>query len=95
MATQFANSMIGAEENVQDVGPLVWILREVDHTLETARQSLRKFSQDQAERGREGAIADTSPLRTARAQLHQATGAVEVVGLAPSYGSGDGEARMK
>ncbi len=87
MATQFANSMIGAEENVQDVGPLVWILREVDHTLETARQSLRKFSADQAERGREGAIADTSPLRTARAQLHQATGAVEVVGLAgaPSF----------
>jgi chemosensory pili system protein ChpA (sensor histidine kinase/response regulator) len=87
VATQFANSMIGAEENVQDVGPLVWILREVDHTLEAARQSLRKFSQDQAERGREGAIADTSPLRTARAQLHQATGAVEVVGLAgaPSF----------
>ena len=76
-----------ARENDQDialddVGPLVWILREVDSSLDAARSSLRKFVRDQEEQSREGGVADSSSLRTAKTQLHQAVGAVQVVGVA-------------
>ncbi|MBU6435983.1 MAG: Hpt domain-containing protein, partial [Betaproteobacteria bacterium] len=72
---------------LNEVGPLVWILREVDASLDSARQSLRKYVREQQDSAREGVVADTTNLRAARAQLHQAAGAVEVVGVsgAPAF----------
>lgn len=79
-------SSMSTDQDIQDVGPLVWILKEVDHSLESARQLLRKFLHEQTERSRDGGVADTSSLRTARSHIHQATGAVEVVELAGAPG---------
>jgi chemosensory pili system protein ChpA (sensor histidine kinase/response regulator) len=66
---------------LNDVGPLVWILREVDASLDAARASIRKFLREQQESARDGTVADTSTLRSAKAQIHQAVGAVQVVGV--------------
>ena len=66
-----------------DLGPLAWVLDELRKSLETASAALRRFVRDtQAARGTDMAGVDTSPLRLARQQLHQAVGALEMVGMA-------------
>jgi chemosensory pili system protein ChpA (sensor histidine kinase/response regulator) len=58
----------------QDLGPLAWVIDEIQKTLDGAGKALRRFA-------REGAAEpDTGPLRLARQQLHQAVGALTMVG---------------
>ena len=65
-----------------DLGPLAWVLDELRKSLDGAIKALRRFGRD-AESARGSALAalDVSQLRLARQQLHQALGALEMVGM--------------
>ena len=66
-----------------DLGPLAWVLEELRKSLDGATKALRRFVRDaEAARGSNLAEVDASHLRIARQQLHQAVGALEMVGLA-------------
>jgi chemosensory pili system protein ChpA (sensor histidine kinase/response regulator) len=70
------------EPAVSDLGPLAWVLDELRKSLEGANKALRRFVRDaEAARGSDLAALDSSQLRIARQQLHQAVGALEMVGL--------------
>ena len=67
---------------VNDLGPLAWVLDELRKSLEGAAKALKRFVWDaEAARGSDLAALDASPLRIARQQLHQAVGALEMIGL--------------
>jgi len=67
---------------VNDLGPLAWVLDELRKSLEGAAKALKRFVRDaEAARGSDLAAIDASQLRIARQQLHQAVGALEMVGL--------------
>jgi len=70
-----------------DLGPLAWVLDELRKSLDSASAALRRFVRDTAlARGSDMASVDGGHLRIARQQLHQAVGALEMVGLgAPAY----------
>ncbi len=55
-----------------DVGPLTWVKTEIDHSLKQARESLDKLL---------AKSADRSPVKYILTHLHQATGALAMVGL--------------
>ncbi len=68
---------------VNDLGPLAWVLDELRKSLDGAAKALKRFVRDaEAARGSDLAAIDASQLRIARQQLHQAVGALEMVGLA-------------
>jgi chemosensory pili system protein ChpA (sensor histidine kinase/response regulator) len=68
---------------VNDLGPLAWVLDELRKSLDGAAKALKRFVRDaEAARGSDLAAVDASQLRIARQQLHQAVGALEMVGLA-------------
>src|SRR5665647_277371 len=68
---------------VNDLGPLAWVLEELRKSLEGAAKALKRFVREaEAARGSDLAALDASQLRIARQQLHQAVGALEMVGLA-------------
>ncbi|WP_341906675.1 Hpt domain-containing protein [Polaromonas sp. YR568] len=68
---------------VNDLGPLAWVLDELRKSLDGAAKALKRFVRDaEAARGSDLATIDASHLRIARQQLHQAVGALEMVGLA-------------
>ncbi len=65
-----------------DLGPMAWVLDELQKSLDGATKALRRFVRDaELARGSDIAALDTSHLRIARQQLHQAVGALEMVGL--------------
>jgi chemosensory pili system protein ChpA (sensor histidine kinase/response regulator) len=65
-----------------DLGPLAWVLDELRKSLESASSALRRFVRDAAQaRGQDMASVDTGHLRIARQHMHQAVGALEMVGL--------------
>lgn len=67
---------------VNDLGPLAWVLDELRKSLESSSAALRRFVRDAAmARGTDMASVDGGQLRIARQQLHQAVGALEMVGL--------------
>ena len=68
----------------QDLGPLAWVLDELRKSLGGAVKSMRRFVRD-AEQAHESDLAslDAGSLRIARQQLHQASGALEMVGMGP------------
>ncbi|MGY8587566.1 Hpt domain-containing protein [Paracidovorax citrulli] len=68
----------------QDLGPLAWVLDELRKSLDGAVKAMRRFVRD-AEAARESDLAslDAGALRIARQQLHQASGALEMVGMGP------------
>ena len=69
--------------SINDLGPLAWVLDELRKSLEGASKALKRFAWDaDMARGSDLAAIDASQLRIARQQLHQAVGALEVVGLA-------------
>ncbi len=70
-----------------DLGPLAWVLDELRKSLESASAALRRFVRDTGlARGTDMASVDAGQLRIARQQLHQAVGALEMVGLgAPAH----------
>ncbi|MBA2965248.1 MULTISPECIES: Hpt domain-containing protein [Ramlibacter] len=66
-----------------DLGPLAWVLDELRKSLDSATAALRRFVRDAGlARGSDMASVDAGQLRIARQQLHQAVGALEMVGLA-------------
>jgi chemosensory pili system protein ChpA (sensor histidine kinase/response regulator) len=67
---------------LNDLGPLAWVLEELRKSLDTSTKALKRFVRDaEAIRGSDLAALDASQLRIARGQLHQAVGALEMVGL--------------
>ena len=67
---------------VSDLGPLAWVLDELRKSLDGATKALRRFVRDaELARGSDLSELDASHLRIARQQLHQAVGALEMVGL--------------
>jgi len=65
-----------------DLGPLAWVLDELRKSLDSANLALRRFVRDaELSRGSDIAALDASQLRIARQQLHQAVGALEMVGF--------------
>jgi chemosensory pili system protein ChpA (sensor histidine kinase/response regulator) len=70
-----------------DLGPLAWVLDELRKSLESASSALRRFVRDAAQaRGEDMASVDTGQLRIARQHMHQAVGALEMVGMgAPAH----------
>src|SRR5499427_9957915 len=55
-----------------DLGPLSWVKTEIDHSLNQARESLDKLAAHPADR---------APVKYILTHLHQATGALAMVGL--------------
>jgi chemosensory pili system protein ChpA (sensor histidine kinase/response regulator) len=72
---------------LSDLGPLAWVLDELRKSLDGANKALKRFVRDaEAARGSDLAALDSSQLRIARQQLHQAVGALEMVGMgAPAF----------
>lgn len=67
-----------------DLGPLAWVLDELRKSLDGAIKAMRRHVHEASlSHGAELASADVSALRLARQQMHQATGALEMVGMAP------------
>jgi chemosensory pili system protein ChpA (sensor histidine kinase/response regulator) len=96
MASQWTVQTAGADKQMQtqttpdaetdvaanDLGPLAWVLDELRKSLDGASKALRRFVRDaELARGSDLAELDASQLRIARQQLHQAVGALEMVGL--------------
>lgn len=63
----------------EDLGPLAWVLGEIQKSLDGVGKTLRRFARD-ASAALPGSEIDTAPLRLARQQLHQAVGALQMVG---------------
>ena len=84
MRTTDVNSAPAADgaQGDLDLGPLAWVLDELRKSLDSAVKAMRRFVRD-AETARESDLAalDAGPLRIARQQLHQACGALEMVGM--------------
>ena len=55
-----------------DLGPLTWVKTEIDHSLSQARENLDKLAANASDRG---------PAKYILTHLHQATGALAMVGL--------------
>src|SRR6266446_647157 len=55
-----------------DVGPLSWVKGEIDHAIQRAQEALRAFAANSS---------DTAQLRSSQSHLHQAHGALSIVGL--------------
>ena len=69
------------ESPARDLGPLAWVLDEVRKSLESANKAIRRYVRDaDAARGTDLASVDTAQLRMARQHLHQAMGALDMVG---------------
>lgn len=70
-----------------DLGPLAWVLDELRKSMESASSALRRYVRDAAlARGEDMTSVDTGQLRIARQHMHQAVGALEMVGLgAPAH----------
>jgi len=72
----------GDELTSNDLGPLAWVLDELKKSLDGATKAMRRFVRDaELARGSDLAELDASQLRIARQQLHQAVGALEMVGF--------------
>ncbi|MDQ7744916.1 Hpt domain-containing protein [Hydrogenophaga pseudoflava] len=68
---------------LNDLGPLAWVFEELRKSLEGANKAIRRFIRE-SEQARHSDLEAVDPgsLRVARQQIHQAVGALEVVGLA-------------
>ncbi|HEY2257505.1 MAG TPA: Hpt domain-containing protein [Variovorax sp.] len=63
----------------EDLGPLAWVLGEIQKSLDGIGKSLRRFAREAAA-APPGTEIDTTALRLTRQQLHQAVGALQMVG---------------
>ena len=68
--------------HANDLGPLAWVLDELRKSLDSATKALRRYVRDAEQaRGSDLAAVDSGPLRISRQQLHQAVGALDMVGF--------------
>ncbi|MGO4392023.1 Hpt domain-containing protein [Variovorax sp. M-6] len=63
----------------EDLGPLAWVLGEIQKSLDGVGKTLRRFAREAASAA-PGAEIDTAPLRLTRQHLHQSVGALQMVG---------------
>jgi chemosensory pili system protein ChpA (sensor histidine kinase/response regulator) len=67
-----------------DLGPLAWVFDELRKSLDTANKAIKRFVREiEQSRNNDLEAVDPSSLRLARQHLHQAVGALEMVGLVP------------
>ena len=65
-----------------DLGPLAWVFDEVRKSLDGASKATKRFLREATQKNADDLDGpDPAPLRSARQQLHQAVGALEMVGL--------------
>ena len=85
MDTSSGLSDVGAapgDAAADDLSPLAWVYGELRRSLETANRALRRYRREADAIGESDVdVVDPSVLRTARAQIHQGVGALEMVGL--------------
>lgn len=76
------NDRSPADTPLADLGPLAWVFDELRKSLEAANKAVKRFVRE-SEQSRQNDLegADPASLRMARQQLHQAVGALEMVGL--------------
>jgi chemosensory pili system protein ChpA (sensor histidine kinase/response regulator) len=68
--------------SIMDLSPLAWVLEELRKSLDSASKALKRFVREAGQaQGAELAALDASQLRLARQQLHQAAGALDMVGM--------------
>lgn len=68
--------------SIMDMSPLAWVLDELGKSLDSSNKALKRFVREaEVAQGSELAALDASQLRIARQQLHQAVGALEMVGM--------------
>jgi chemosensory pili system protein ChpA (sensor histidine kinase/response regulator) len=78
-----ANAATATNVNANDLGPLAWVLDELRKSLDSATKALRRYVRDaELARGSDLAAVDSGQLRISRQQLHQAVGALDMVGFA-------------
>ncbi len=78
-----------------DLSALAWVQEELRRSLDAAHKSLRRFIKDlEAVTGSDLDSVDPGVLRTARSQIHQGVGALELVGL-PARGGGAARQRVR
>ncbi len=78
--TRTDSSQTGAP--IADLGPLAWVFEELRKSLEGANKAIKRFVREtEKSRNNDLEAVDPSALRVARQQLHQAVGALEMVGL--------------
>ncbi len=65
--------LAGTAPATEDLGPLAWVLGEIQKSLDVVGKSLRRYVGAAAE-------PESGPLQMARQQLHQAVGALQMVG---------------
>ncbi len=71
----------GADSNA-DLSAVAWVHGELRRSLEAAHKALRRFVKEAAAMaGSDVDAVDPAVLRTARQQLHQGVGALEMIGL--------------
>ncbi len=69
-------------ETIDDLSALAWVQDELRRSLEAAHKSMRRYLREaDALAGSDIDAVDPGVLRSARAQLHQGVGALELVGL--------------
>ncbi|HEX6708409.1 MAG TPA: Hpt domain-containing protein [Albitalea sp.] len=65
-----------------DLSALAWVQEELRRSLDAAHKALRRFVKEaEALTGSDVDVVDPAVLRTARQQIHQGVGALELVGL--------------
>lgn len=67
---------------LRDLGPLAWVMNELKRTLDETTQAVSQFVRDnELSRQTDLSEVDSTALRMARQQLHQAAGALDMVDL--------------
>ena len=77
-----ASSAAATPGGSDDLSALAWVHEELRRSLDAAHKALRRFVKDAEALGASDIDAvDPAVLRTARSQIHQGVGALELVGL--------------
>ena len=73
---------LSLDTHLTDLGPLAWVFDELRKSLDGANKAIKRFIRE-SEQSRQSDLESVDPgsLRVARQQLHQAVGALEMVGL--------------
>lgn len=82
-----ASDSLQMDPPVADLGPLAWVFEELRKSLDGANKAIKRFVRETEQSRLDDLQAvDPASLRQARQQLHQAVGALEMVGLgAPAH----------
>ena len=82
-----ATDSLQMDPPVADLGPLAWVFEELRKSLDVANKAIKRFVRETEQSRMDDLQAvDPASLRQARQALHQAVGALEMVGLgAPAH----------